>query len=379
MSSLICLNPDSHYSDSYSESESKSQISRPEVEPTNSAATENCSCNFHAMACSMSTPSATPSTPTPHSADTSLSLLTQSSISLNSTLTDRDSTGGLQLQSKKTKRGRSGSRSEVWGHYITEGAGKDKQATCKYCGQTFNASTSNGTTTLHRHLHQCKAIEKTIKEALGSYDNTSPNFEFSQEASRELLATMMIVHEYAFRMVEHTFFRKFVASLQPHFTLIGRHTVREDCMKIYAQTKLLIMQEIAQFPRISLTTNLWTSKTQIGYMVVTCHYINSEWQLIKRIIGFKPLPSPHSGPAIADRICKTLHEWNAIEKCTFITADNASSNNAAIRKIMQNIEVRRIGGLDAGGAYFHLCCVAHVINLVVKDGFGSVYEGVTKL
>jgi hypothetical protein len=150
-------------------------------------------------------------------------------------------------------------------------------------------------------------------------------------------------------------------------------------MKVYNSQKATIMQEMAEIPQISLTTDLWTSIDQTGYMVITAHYINREWELIKRIIGFKPLPSPHTGTAISDRILETLSEWNSTEKCMSITLDNASTNDAAMKRLKMAIDKRRPGGLNGKGAYFHIRCAAHVINLVVKDGLQTICNGVSKL
>jgi hypothetical protein len=45
---------------------------------------------------------------------------------------------------------------------------------------------------------------------------------------------------------------------------------------------------------ISLTSDCWTSNQTIEYMCLTAHFINSDWKLQKRIIGFKELAPPHS-------------------------------------------------------------------------------------
>ncbi|KAI7950304.1 hypothetical protein MJO29_008978 [Puccinia striiformis f. sp. tritici] len=236
--------------------------------------------------------------------------------------------------------------SEVWDYFtkeVLEGS-DDTKATCNYCGGKFVARNTDGTNHLWRHTKRCPSspvFQAQIQATLGAGFVQSSNWTFSQETSRELLARMIIVHEYSFRITEHPHFRAFVYSLQPRFKMVGRHTVREDCIKIYNQMK--------------------------------------NWGLIKRIIGFKPLASPHDGPAISEQISQTLLEWNLMEKCTFVTLDNASSNNAAVRQVRTLVDDRCLGGLEANGEFFHVRCAAHVINLVVKDGFQCIIEGLAKL
>jgi hypothetical protein len=143
--------------------------------------------------------------------------------------------------------------------------------------------------------------------------------------------------------------------------------------------KTQIKAELSVIQRFALTTDLWTSSDQTGYMVVTAHYINPKWEVIKQIIGCKPLSSPHTGEAISNRISQTLLKWNLLDKCAFITVDNASSNDLAVKRVKKLTAKGRLGGLDADGVYFHLRCAAHVINLVVKDGLGCITKGLHKL
>ncbi|KAI7946600.1 hypothetical protein MJO29_011127 [Puccinia striiformis f. sp. tritici] len=274
--------------------------------------------------------------------------------------------------------------SEVWEYFtieVLEGS-DDAKAACNYCGAKFVARNTDGTNHLWRHIKRCPSspvFQAQIQATLGPGFVQNSSWTFSQETSRELLARMIIVHEYPFRITEHPHFRAFVHSLQPRFKMIGRHTVRDNCIKIYNEMKLKLMEEMSNIQRVALTTDLWTSSDQTAYMVVTVHYINEKWELIKRIIGFKPLASPHDGPAISERISQTLLEWNLMEKCTFMTLDNASSNNAAVGKVQRLVDDRCPGGLDANGKFFHVRCAAHVINLVVKDGFQCINEGLAKL
>ena len=99
---------------------------------------------------------------------------------------------------------------------------------------------------------------------------------------------------------------------------------------MYKQMKDALANELKSVDCVSLTTDLWTSSNKTSFMVVSCHFIDSNWTLHKQLILFKELPSPHTGPAIAYQLISTIVNWKIIDKVAFITLDNASSNDAAM-------------------------------------------------
>ena len=53
---------------------------------------------------------------------------------------------------------------------------------------------------------------------------------------------------------------------------------------------------------ISLTSDFWSFVTTDGYICLTGHFIDKEWQLQKRILNFCYMPPPHSGVALCEKI-----------------------------------------------------------------------------
>ncbi|MFS8033953.1 putative ribonuclease H-like superfamily [Helianthus anomalus] len=121
---------------------------------------------------------------------------------------------------------------------------------------------------------------------------------------------------------------------------------------------------------ISITSDCWTSNQTIGYMSLTAHYIDSDWKLQKRIIGFNELAPPHSGEVISDAILECLIKWGIQDKVGTITLDNASNNDRAAAILRNNFQGK--GKLHFEGLFFHVRCCAHILNLVVQDGLGTI-------
>nr|KAJ0203001.1 hypothetical protein LSAT_V11C500280660 [Lactuca sativa] len=113
---------------------------------------------------------------------------------------------------------------------------------------------------------------------------------------------------------------------------------------------------------IHLTTDTWTSSCQkINYMVVTAHFITEDFVMHKRVVNFREVDT-HKAEDMARELLICINEWGMKNVMT-MTVDNAKTNDAAI-----NIIVKELPGIYENGKHFHIRCMAHIINLVVKMG-----------
>ncbi|KAI0531206.1 hypothetical protein KFK09_000759 [Dendrobium nobile] len=112
-------------------------------------------------------------------------------------------------------------------------------------------------------------------------------------------------------------------------------------------------------------------------MVVTGHFVDSNWKLQKRVLSFLHLSPPHTATEIVDTFYKSLNEWDLENKVFTISVDNASNNDRAIKLLKDNFRVRK--QLFFGGKIFHVRCCAHILNLMVKDGIKSIEFVVEKI
>jgi hypothetical protein len=79
---------------------------------------------------------------------------------------------------------------------------------------------------------------------------------------------------------------------------------------------------------------------------------------------------PYSGEAISDGILEYLIKWGIQDKIGTITLDNASNNDRAAIILKNNFQ--RKGKLYFERLFFHVRCCAHILNLVVQDGLGTI-------
>ena len=105
------------------------------------------------------------------------------------------------------------------------------------------------------------------------------------------------------------------------------------------------------------------------------HYVNVDWELHKRAIGFRLIEVKHSGENIPDRVGSVVDEFGLIDKIFAVTLDNASSNAKAIETLTPMF----FGYLGSDPAptpsdphkrkysLVHQRCACHNINLIVKS------------
>ncbi|XP_059435493.1 zinc finger BED domain-containing protein RICESLEEPER 2-like [Corylus avellana] len=199
---------------------------------------------------------------------------------------------------------------------------------------------------------------------------TLTNFTFNQKKVRELAAHMILLHEYPFNMMEHELFNKFMRACTPYWKKISLATVKSDCIAIYNIGKKKLKTLLSGIDRVNITTDMWTSSQRVSYMVVTCHFVDSNWLLQKRILNFCNVPPPHSGVVIAEALRNSFIEWGILDKVLTITVDNASANSAAIDILRDDFELRC--SLPIGGLMFHVRCCAHITNLLVQAGLSEI-------
>jgi hypothetical protein len=74
--------------------------------------------------------------------------------------------------------------------------------------------------------------------------------------TRLLIARMIIVPEYSFRMVEHKWFNVLMRWMNINYEWIGRKTIKNECMKIFESEKDQLKKSLKEADSIGLTIDL---------------------------------------------------------------------------------------------------------------------------
>ena len=147
-----------------------------------------------------------------------------------------------------------------------------------------------------------------------------------------------------------------------------RNTLKHCVYNLYKQEKKELQKLFVNFNgRVCICSDIWSDHWQShSYMGITCHWIDNEWLMQKRIIAFRVFDERHTANNIFRMIKNILEEYGLVKKIFSISFDNAAANTASINDL-QNICQPNIGG-----KFFHVKCTCHVLNLYVQDGLKSL-------
>ena len=80
-----------------------------------------------------------------------------------------------------------------------------------------------------------------------------------------------------------TLIGNFIKYCQPLFRVVGHLSVWADCVLLYEEEKLQLLDKFKRFiGHVSLTADLWSSNQNLGYLGVTAHFVDEEFELQKK-------------------------------------------------------------------------------------------------
>ncbi|KAH9698266.1 BED-type domain-containing protein [Citrus sinensis] len=239
-----------------------------------------------------------------------------------------------------------------------------------------------GTSTLRNHLLCCPDYLNTFEDenqtTSHEMKDESKSHVFDKEACRKALTRLIIIDELPFSFVEKEGFQQYSKQLEPNFDLPSRRTLARDVYKLFCDEKQKLRNFfVSNKQRVCITIDAWTSIQNYYYMVITAHFIDSEWKLQKRIFNFCTVPD-HKGETIGKVIESCLLEWG-VERVFTITVDNASSNELAINYVKKKLKNWSENGLVLDGDFLHMRCCAHILNLIVNEGLKDLHVSISRI
>ncbi|CAL2270864.1 unnamed protein product [Prunus armeniaca] len=243
----------------------------------------------------------------------------------------------------------------------------EKRAKCKYYSATCASDTKkNGTNNMHKDKNTRKL----------TFDASKGNALLSNNFNKDDCIRMVVRDELPFSFVEGEGFREFCSVECPQFNPPSRRTLGRIFLEMYTNMKEKLKVDLRSH-RICLTTDTWTSVQNVNYMVLTVHFVDSDYKMHKRILNFCVIDS-HKWESIGKLLENCLIDWGH-EKILTITANNAAANTKAIDYVRKKINGWKDSNSVLGGVHMHMRCNAHKINLIVKEGLKKLESSIVAI
>ncbi|XP_016659542.1 zinc finger BED domain-containing protein DAYSLEEPER-like [Acyrthosiphon pisum] len=111
-----------------------------------------------------------------------------------------------------------------------------------------------------------------------------------------------------------------------------------------------------------ITTDCWTSRSNMGYIAITFYFIDKNFSLKSVLLGCHEFSESHTGLNLSIKIKMTLEEWDLEKNICFAVSDNANNIKSALPKL----ELKHFG------------CFAHTLNLIVQGALRIEFNLIEK-
>ena len=144
--------------------------------------------------------------------------------------------------------------------------------------------------------------QPTLQQSLQQsqpYQRTSPRCKKLDNA----LVDMIALDIQPTSIVEDEGFLKFIKAIDTRYEPPSRRTImRSTLPQRYESIKDSLMSQLGSVEYYAITSDLWTSCHTIGYITVTCHFIDTSWHLHSKVLATTNLSKDHTAENIADEL-----------------------------------------------------------------------------
>jgi hypothetical protein len=232
---------------------------------------------------------------------------------------------------------------------------------------------------------KCSTCYRTISTSLLTSVNSigQPQTGLDYAAARRALAMFIISSGLSLSLVEGSAFKRFIAAVNPLYPC-SRPILDRDVMDLYGKEINSLQVIMSEAPgRISFAIDRWKGK-ETGenynddiYICISACFIDADWKLQRRIMGFKHLAFPEDVMYVADTVESCFTELEVDQKVMCITLDNALDDASVANSLKTSLVDN--SRLLCDGELFQMHCCTDILNSVVKAGLELIDDVVDKI
>ena len=196
---------------------------------------------------------------------------------------------------------------------------KVKYSVCKACGKQIKYFGGTTNMKLHARQHEEKpdgGKSSSSKNAAGAtldgfvVRRSNPQRVcpvWKTNGANELVVRWLWRNLRPLDIVNDEGLQDLLRFFEPGYNLPSRTFVAAQLKMKYAaaRDKLKEVLRVEAEAGLSLTSDIWTSRATEAYNTITCHLIDSEWNMKVYVLGTTAFPGHHTGVWIAELLEKT--------------------------------------------------------------------------
>jgi hypothetical protein len=253
----------------------------------------------------------------------------------------------------------------VWDYYVKKQNDKgEMRAYCQFvmengekCLKSYKYDGSTGNLNYHIIKHGITPPTESIISEIKEKPTQSISNHNSQKEKEESVLRWILLTTQPLSTVTHKAYIEHMQFIDPQFIVPGEKKIRMMIAHSYGYNRNKLKQLLKTAQSISLTTDLWSSRSKHGYLGLTATWINQDFEIMDVLLEISYFPTPHTAIAITDAIKKAIQKWEIEGRVISITTDNGSNMVAAIRDLSP---IKR------------LSCAAHTLQLAISKGLKLV-------
>jgi hypothetical protein len=220
-----------------------------------------------------------------------------------------------------------------------------------------------------------------------------PKEDGTRESVRRAQRDFIIRGDHAFTIIEEDGFHWMLEKVKelPVSTPVPFYSAKiitSDTMMLFGGFRGQLVKYLPTLKsRVSFTTDMWTDCNMRGFMGITAHWIDDNWEMVSVVLDFLHVEGHHTGEKLAQAFSGCVFgQFYLQEKIFGVTVDNVSANDkmlAALDSELSSIEfgesLEKIIQNDFDVETNHFRCLGHVLNLVVKKALSAIVTKIEKL
>lgn len=184
----------------------------------------------------------------------------------------------------------------------------------------------------------------------------------------------------AFSAVEQSSLVNMIKTGNPMQTVPSCHTVGQTNLARHVKLQKQVNSLNHSYSSTTfLACDAWSSHVYRGYMAVTAHWIDNNWDMRNTVLEFVRFWTPHTADASSKILHEIICEWGIEKTFYWVTTYNASDVVKAVELLQKEFYESHQNGRSSPAANFHVRCIAYVLNLAFKACMGLVCSRIKKI